>query len=450
MKRWHRRSFLRAALGATLCCSQKPTSRIAKHNPYGELIEESNGIFRIPPGFSCRVLSQTDDLMNDGYRVPSACDGMAAISLADGRIALIRNHELDVNDRRPTAYGKKLPNRIDLPAAISYDRGQQGVYAMGGTTTLIVDAATGQVVDQRLSLAGTLRNCAGGVTPWSTWISCEETIVPAGGPLKRHGYCFEVDPILGGNPLPIKQMGFFRHEAVAFSQDGRIAYLTEDRQDSALYRFLVNEPGNLHAGGRLQALAVVGKPKLNTANHSGNAVLPRSRLMVEWLDIENPDPDDDRLRAHCQSLGAAQFCRGEGVVCDGRLVAFTCTAGGPKHMGQIWLYHPSPFEGRDQEKLQPGQLELFVESQDRRIMAMCDNLCFAPNGDLIVAEDGPGPSQRLLVVKPDGETYVLLEHFVNISELAGCTWSPDGTTLFFNVFHPGMTVALSGPWAHVN
>lgn len=82
-------------------------------------------------------------------------------------------------------------------------------------------------------------------------------------------------------------------------------------------------------------------------------------------------------------------------------------------------------------------------------MAMCDNLCMAPTGDLVVAEDSKNNSQRLLGVNVHGKVYPIAEHIANRSELAGCTWSPDGSTLFFNVFHPGVTMAITGPWPAV-
>ncbi len=402
------------------------------------------GILNLAKDFSYRILSRAGDAMADGWVVPSAFDGMGLIPMNDGNLAFIRNHELKSNDSRLTHFGKQAPRH--MPSEICYDPGKQGVVPCGGTTTLIYDPKAQKVVDQRLSITGTILNCAGGITPWGTWISCEEAFIPSGGPLKKHGYCFEVSPTHDGNPQPIKDMGLFRHEAVCFHPSGGVAYLTEDRIEGLFYRFLMHDPTDLHAGGKLQTAVITHAPNQRTANHRHSDYKAGQKYQVSWIDIDDPDPEEDVIRSRGANRGAAIFCRGEDIVFDGHSYLFTCTEGGPKRLGQIWRYTPSKNEGTNEEKNDPATIELFVESHHVKSMSMCDNLCISPFGDVIVCEDGKEKTQRILAVRPDGTIYVVADHIANRSELAGCCWSPDGSTLFINVYHPGMTIAITGPW----
>ena len=417
---------------------------------YGPLLKDPKGILDLPKGFSYTIFSEYGEKMNDGLLVPGAHDGMAVFNGSNGNLIIIRNHELGGEAHlEGGAFGRKLElfNKVDQDRI--YDTGQNGIPGQGGTTTIIYDPKRRQVVRQFLSLAGTIINCAGGPTPWRSWISCEETQMQAGEDWKKdHGYNFEV-PVTEkpglAEPLPIKDMGRFTHEAVAIDPRTSIAYQTEDEGNGLIYRYIPNVPGELHKGGVLQALGFKSKPSMDTRNWEETTVLKRELNYIEWitlLDTQSPE-NDLRFRGH--AAGAAIFARGEGMWYDNGKVYITCTTGGKKKLGQLFVYHPSPFEGQSEEKDKPGKLELFLEPQDSNIMDMCDNLTVAPWGDLIICEDGRG-TDYLLGVKPDGAPYKLARNALNSNEFAGSVFSPDGSILFVNIQLPGLTLAITGPW----
>lgn len=445
---------------------------------YGPLVRDPDSLLDLPAGFRYTLLSTAvldrdssaegrfAGQLDDGSTAPPEFDGMAAFAGPDSFTILVRNHEMTITDRPVVDPARRRP----------YDS-----LGTGGTTTLWVTPGL-QVAKQFASLSGTLINCSGGPTPWGTWMSCEEcAYVP--GPLdprnadfspqvsRRHGYIFEVDARATSlvEPVPLKAMGRFRHEALAVDPATGIAYLTEDRPDGIFYRFIPrvvsargHRPANLRAGdyvrgGTLEALRIVGRPQTLTQNWAERAVSPRERLRVEWVRIPTPDPEGDdtwdpadarpdsahrnRLAAPGSTrnqgwqLGCAQFARAEGITWHRGALYFCCTSGGPAVVGQVWKLDPAR-----------NELTLLLESADRNQLEAPDNLCPAPNGDLVICEDGK-TENYLTGVTRDGRTYHLARNaHVMRREFCGACFSPDGRTLFVNVQQPSMTFAIRGPW----
>lgn len=418
---------------------------------YGALIRDPAGILALPEGFSYRIFSRAGEVMDDGFVVPELHDGMAAFEGPDGRTLLVRNHEVGWGARGasgPFGPAYELLNQLD-PTRIFDSGDDQARPALGGTTTLLYDTVHQRLVGHRLSLAGTIRNCAGGPTPWGSWLTCEETVVGAGdGRLHDHGWVFEVPAVWGGPPVrpnALRAMGRFNHEAVAVDAESGALFLTEDRDDGLVYRFLPDEPGNLAAGGRLQALAVVDRPSLDTRNWRWPRLPVKQSLAVRWIDLDDVESPEDDLRYRGFAAGAARFARGEGIWAGEDGIYLACTNGGMKRLGQIWRYQPSADEGRAGEEAAPARLELFVEPDDSTLVENADNLTVAPWGDLVVCEDGTG-DDYLVGITTGGELYRLAHSMSGTGEFAGACFSPDGSTLFVNMQARGWTLAIRGPW----
>ena len=412
------------------------------------LVPDPAGIIDLPKDFTYSIISKAGNMMSDGFVVPARPDGMATFLADNGLTILVRNHEVD-NAAEMGPFGAEGQMLSQLTSDQFYDFGFGKKPAIGGTTTLVYDTEKKEVVREFLSLIGTRRNCAGGPTPWGSWITCEETTVRAGEDTEKdHGYNFEVPATLNpaiASPTPLKAMGRFNHEAVAVEPNSGIVYQTEDRHDGLIYRFIPNVPGQLVEGGRLQALAIIDQPSLDTRNWDEDSVSVGQPLAVRWIDLDEVDSPEDDLRIRGFDQGAARFARGEGMWYGEGTIFFACTNGGNKKKGQIWKYIPSPNEGTAQEEQQPAKLELFIEPNDGAIVENADNLTIAPWGDLIVCEDGPG-KQYLLRVTPSGEVIRFGANRISDSEFAGSTFSPDGNTLFVNIQVDGLTLAINGPW----
>lgn len=396
-------------------------------------------LLALPKDFNYTVFGKTGDLMSDGTRTPRAHDGMAAFQ-SRRQLRLVRNHE--INNQVGTS-GAGLAER-------SYDP-----LAGGGTTTLIVDPKSRELRKSFVSLSGTLVNCAGGATPWNSWISCEETVLgerkfknrynqDQGGFSKPHGYCFEVPAFADGpvNPTPIKAMGRFVHEAIAVDPQTGIVYLTEDLVTCGFYRFLPNRTSRLGAGGRLQMLAVKNKPQFNTTTQQKEGL----SLPVTWVDIPDPDPSDadfDNLSVYRQGLerGGATFCRLEGCLFGLGKVFFTSTSGGDRKLGQVWEYQPG-------SGANGGLLTLLLEPTDPALLNMPDNISLTRTGGLVICEDN-STSVHLQLFSSEREMASLARNIVlgfETQEFAGVTFSPDFETLFVNIQVPGLTFAIWGPW----
>ena len=403
---------------------------------FGDLVDDPKGVLNLPPGFRYDVISCTGEAMDDGFVVPGGHDGMAAFPGPAGKTILVRNHELDADDFRLSAFGRGnslLAKHGPIPL---YDPGRGAKPGLGGTTTLVYDTKLRKLERHFLSLAGTWLNCSGGPTPWGSWISCEETVQRAVGPIEKdHGYAFEVPAraeIGVTEPVPLVAMGRFRREAVAVDPKSGTVYQTEDHFAGLLYRFLPKEPGRLSKGGRLQALKLRDRAPRTSNRSDDPPIHVREPMEVEWIDLEDVESPRTDLASQGFAKGAAIFDRNEGILHAHDAVYFCATGGGAKAKGQVWRYAED-------------RLELFIEPNQPAVLDNGDNLTVAPWGDLILCEDGPG-TNRIVGVTREGRLYTLAMNVLNLSELAGTTFSPDGSTLFVNLQRPGMTLAISGPF----
>ncbi len=415
---------------------------------YGPLASDPGGLLDLPAGFSYQVIDRAGGVMADGYVTPGNFDGMGCIALDDGRVVLVRNHELLPRAMDRGAAGADLALNQRLAASDIYAHIPDGRAMPGGTTNLVYNLKTRRTERVHLSLAGTAQNCAGGTTPWGSWLSCEESVMTAPGSDQSHGWVFEVPAAATGlvKPVPLKAMGRFKHEAVAVDPASGTVYLTEDHQAGLFYRFLPTEPGNLAAGGRLQALGFADAPGGgDSRNWDDVRWRAGDSLAVRWVDVDDVESPNDDLRDRGHAAGAARFARGEGIhlgltPADGAPdVYFTCTSGGPAKHGQIMRYRPGAAGG-------DGTIQLFIESADPRLMDYADNITMAPWGDLIVCEDRSGDAVNYLRgVTPAGQIYTLARLRLP-TETAGVCFAPDGATMFVNIYHPGHTLAIRGPW----
>ncbi len=422
---------------------------------FGPLLRRDGDILSLPKNFVAKVISRKGDRMSDGLYSPGNHDGMGVFDQKDGRLLLVRNHELTPGSygEGPFSGNKALADKIGKDKFYDFANGGDHI-CVGGTTTLLYNEESQKVELEYLSLIGTVRNCSGGRTPWNSWITCEETAVKKGEDNaleKDHGYNFEVpatDKAGLTTPVPLLEMGRFVHESAAIDPATGIVYQTEDEGDGLFYRFIPNEPGSLHKGGRLQCLVINEWKAADTRNYKdskSNRFPDRKPLDVSWIDldaVENPD-NDIRLRGH--KAGAAIFSSGEGLSYGNGELFFTCSSGGPVNNGQIFRYTPSKYEGTPQEKDAPGKLELFIESSSNDTFRYCDNITIAPWGDVIICEDSE--DARIIGITPAGKAYMIAQNIgYRESEFAGPVFSPSGKTLFVNIQSPGLTLAITGPW----
>jgi uncharacterized protein len=421
-----------------LGCSGKSGS-VVSANSLLPCRDASTGLplLQLPPGFKYFSFAWKDQPLSTGELIPGAADGMAVVSQRGHVVTLVRNHEIwaDVG-----AY-----SRLITP----YDPG-----AGGGTVVIEVDLLQQRMLSAKPGLVGTAANCSGGHLPDGHWLSCEELVhVPgtetrnydgsiANRFTKPHGFVFEGGPKASIEPLVA--MGQFRHEGVAMDPSTNTLYLTEDHKPAGLYRFTPKNAQDLHQGGHLDVMQVMGERDLRKSAAVGK------KYKVRWIRIENPlaghspnSTDQGGVIQQGIALGATQFTRLEGIYYHDGLIYFNSTDGGPAEAGQIFKYSP-----------QREELEIIYCSPSVLTMDYPDQMCHGPQNGSFIAQDSKRVNEQVLWwLSPDAKPNVLAINNVELdgktyrdAEWSGLCMSADKQWLFANIYTPGFTVAITGPW----
>lgn len=361
------------ALGFTMPEASLGAMAAGGPSPYGPLGTPNADGLRLPAGFTGRVVARSGTEVT-GYRWHGAPDGGACFPDGTGWV-YVSNSELDGG--------------------------------LGGVGALRFDS-TGTLVGAGRILGDTNHNCAGGATPWNTWLSCEEV---------DRGFVYETDPFARFAAVRRPAMGRFTHEAAAADPDRGVVYLTEDHPKGCFYRFVPDTWGDLSAG-RLD-------------------VLTERRGMLAWVAV--PDPAGDPVRTRNQVRGAKRFNGGEGCFYRAAVCYFTT-----KGDNRVWAYDA----GRN-------QLVVLYDDVGRSAPPLrgVDNVTGTAGGDLYVAEDHG--DMQLCVITPD----LVVAPFLQLvgqdrSEITGPAFNPAGDRLYFSSQRAidgttaggGLTYEVTGPF----
>jgi uncharacterized protein len=409
---------------------------------YGVLTPDPAKLLDLPDGFTYKIISEAGKPLTGAEgTLPGAFDGSALFEV-DGRRLLIRNSEQDIEAEFPASAATEL----------TYDPAAQG-----GTTTTEIDADN-NVIAEYVSLAGTATNCAGGVTPWGTWLTCEETEdrIDDNGFTKDHGFVFEVDPVIvenNTNPTPLEGLVRFDHEAVAIDPATGIVYLTEDASapNGLLYRATPATPlggyGSLRDGAVLEALIAHDESggfvaDLSEVSEAGTV------LTTEWAAIPDPLATEDSTRVQLNKVTRSRKLEGMWWGDDAAYVVASYARNDDgsvgEHDGQVWRLDPgaNTMELVIQFGVDPDPASDTFDSPD--------NITVSPWGGLLLCADGEGV-QHLYTINADGRAKMFARDARDLaeetgSEFTGATFSADGETLFVNLQSPGVTFAITGPW----
>jgi len=325
------------------------------------LLDADENDVRLPAGFSSRIIARSSEpvISGQGYQWHAAPDGGACFSREDGGWIYVSNSEVQPN---------------------------------GGVGAIVFDAS-GEVTDAYSILENTRRNCAGGATPWGSWLSCEEV---------DDGLVWECY-LDGQTPAVVRPaLGVFNHEAVAVDLEHDHLYLTEDKPDGCLYRFTADSHGSDGfpdlAAGRLEV-----------------AVRPAGQERLSWSLV--PDPQASQQETRYQVVSALTFDGGEGIAYfDGRVI-FTS-----KGDNRVWSYNTTS-----------QVLEIVYDAADyiTPILTGVDNVTVSKAGDIYVAEDGG--DLQVVVLDNQGGLYPIVQlEGHDRSEITGVAFSPDGKRLYFS------------------